>query len=367
MKKIILSLSVIVAVAAIVIGGTIAYFSDTEVSEGNTFTAGNLDVTIAEGESEDFSVSFTNMAPGEWTEKQKLNLINSGSLAQVIDRIQVSGLEENDRTYTLEDSQNMEQRWIGSDPTLFELSDPLEVKVNYDGSDRAVFHAWAPDDYGWPGDDMMTFAFDVDNNGEADFQIQWNTNGEQKWNYDEPIVGTWNWEKDWVEVPGDFVTGKDGKHFWVKIPVSYLGGYDSEYKFGVDSNGHGSGKGQTFYSTDPWNLWSTQSQPGNYTTSENYVPMSTKSAKDMNANQVAKNINVKVYHNGLIRQGTLWNFYKSGDNKNMILNGNEITLNPGEEGWYNFEFQLDPSVGNDYQGDGIEATFEVEAVQEGQE
>ena len=46
-KKIIISLSVIAAVAAIVIGGTVAFFSDTEISTGNTFTAGSLDLKIS--------------------------------------------------------------------------------------------------------------------------------------------------------------------------------------------------------------------------------------------------------------------------------------------------------------------------------
>jgi len=45
-KKILISLSVIAAVAAIAIGGTIAYFSDTETSTGNTFTAGSIDLKI---------------------------------------------------------------------------------------------------------------------------------------------------------------------------------------------------------------------------------------------------------------------------------------------------------------------------------
>jgi len=45
-KKILISLSVIGVVAAIAIGGTIAYFSDTETSTGNTFTAGTLDLKI---------------------------------------------------------------------------------------------------------------------------------------------------------------------------------------------------------------------------------------------------------------------------------------------------------------------------------
>ena len=45
-KKILVSLSVIGAVAAIAVGGTIAYFSDTETSTGNTFTAGEIDLTV---------------------------------------------------------------------------------------------------------------------------------------------------------------------------------------------------------------------------------------------------------------------------------------------------------------------------------
>jgi len=45
-KKILISLSVIGVVAAIAVGGTIAYFSDTETSVGNTFSAGSIDLTV---------------------------------------------------------------------------------------------------------------------------------------------------------------------------------------------------------------------------------------------------------------------------------------------------------------------------------
>ncbi len=45
-KKIVISLSVIAAVAAIAVGGTVAFFSDTETSTGNTFTAGAIDLKI---------------------------------------------------------------------------------------------------------------------------------------------------------------------------------------------------------------------------------------------------------------------------------------------------------------------------------
>lgn len=46
MKKVIFSLSVIVAVAAVVVGATTAFFSDTETSTGNTFTAGSIDLKV---------------------------------------------------------------------------------------------------------------------------------------------------------------------------------------------------------------------------------------------------------------------------------------------------------------------------------
>ncbi|MDP1884283.1 MAG: TasA family protein [Candidatus Moranbacteria bacterium] len=46
MKKIFLSSAIIFAAAAIIIGATGAYFNDTEESNGNTFTAGKLDLIV---------------------------------------------------------------------------------------------------------------------------------------------------------------------------------------------------------------------------------------------------------------------------------------------------------------------------------
>ncbi|MCK5590315.1 MAG: SipW-dependent-type signal peptide-containing protein [Candidatus Pacebacteria bacterium] len=46
MKKILLSLAIIVAGATMVTGATMSYFSDTETSTGNTFTAGTIDISI---------------------------------------------------------------------------------------------------------------------------------------------------------------------------------------------------------------------------------------------------------------------------------------------------------------------------------
>jgi len=46
MKKIIVSLAIIAVVGAIVVGATTAYFSDTETSKGNTFSAGTIDIRV---------------------------------------------------------------------------------------------------------------------------------------------------------------------------------------------------------------------------------------------------------------------------------------------------------------------------------
>ncbi|MCX6759559.1 MAG: TasA family protein [Candidatus Nealsonbacteria bacterium] len=45
-KKILISLSVISVVAAVAVGGTIAYFSNTETSAGNIFIAGSIDLKV---------------------------------------------------------------------------------------------------------------------------------------------------------------------------------------------------------------------------------------------------------------------------------------------------------------------------------
>lgn len=62
MKKILVSLSIIGVVAGIAIGGTIAYFSDTETSAGNTFSAGTLDLKIR-----DQNEGYGHGVVGTWT------------------------------------------------------------------------------------------------------------------------------------------------------------------------------------------------------------------------------------------------------------------------------------------------------------
>lgn len=65
MKRIFMSILTIALVSVVAIGATKAYFSDTETSTGNTFTAGTLDLT-ADGNNGTNTVKFTvtNMVPG---------------------------------------------------------------------------------------------------------------------------------------------------------------------------------------------------------------------------------------------------------------------------------------------------------------
>jgi len=87
MRKILISLAIIGAVAAVVIGVTGAYFTDEEPIENNKFQAGTVD--IQQGEN-DLPVTFGNLMPGVATDPQKLTMGNNGSLDTVIDRIYVS-------------------------------------------------------------------------------------------------------------------------------------------------------------------------------------------------------------------------------------------------------------------------------------
>ena len=66
MKKILISLMAIALVIGLVGAGTMAYFSDTETSSGNTFTAGTLDLAVG-GENPNVSPDFTlgPLAPGD--------------------------------------------------------------------------------------------------------------------------------------------------------------------------------------------------------------------------------------------------------------------------------------------------------------
>ena len=90
MKKILISLMAIALVIGLVGAGAFAYFSDTETSTDNTFTAGTLNLKVNTNDGSN-TVVFTesNKAPGDsgsgtWT------LVNNGSLAGYVDLESIS-------------------------------------------------------------------------------------------------------------------------------------------------------------------------------------------------------------------------------------------------------------------------------------
>ena len=79
MKRIILSLVTIVTVAAIATGATVAYFSDTETSNSNTFAAGTLDLKVDNQDDPNIvRVTLNNMKPGQTASYQGLSVKKGG-------------------------------------------------------------------------------------------------------------------------------------------------------------------------------------------------------------------------------------------------------------------------------------------------
>jgi len=84
MKKILMSILTIGIAAGMIGLGTLANYSDTETSTGNTFTAGTLDLKV--GGQDDLNVvhfELSNLAPG-WSHTYKWTLKNAGSVDGVV-------------------------------------------------------------------------------------------------------------------------------------------------------------------------------------------------------------------------------------------------------------------------------------------
>lgn len=78
-SKIMMSILLLVITISMVVGGSFAYFSDSETSIGNTFTAGTLDLKINDGDVNVVAFNVTNMAPGAQPVRS-FKLGNTGSI-----------------------------------------------------------------------------------------------------------------------------------------------------------------------------------------------------------------------------------------------------------------------------------------------
>jgi len=115
-KKILISLSIIAAVAAIVVGGTIAYFSDVAKSQGNTFATGNADLKIKSTDLENCDTwkdsctgkTWEGLYPG-WSDSYKIWLKNES--ASPITLKVIPYIEETGSSQDLWNNTYMEITW----------------------------------------------------------------------------------------------------------------------------------------------------------------------------------------------------------------------------------------------------------------
>jgi spore coat-associated protein N len=149
MKKILLSLAGIAMATTAIVGVTRAYFSDTETSTGNTFTAGTLDLELTDwsedgtqGEAGTFQ--FSNMAPGD-KEGEPMVLRNTGNLNGYIDLSNI--------VVTNTEGINPESE-TGDIGTIGELGANLRMKVFFDKNSNALYDA---------GSDVLVYEGILDN------------------------------------------------------------------------------------------------------------------------------------------------------------------------------------------------------------
>jgi len=78
MSRIITSVAIIIAVAAVAVGATTAYFTSSDTTSNNTFTAGTLEISLDQT-MQTISPVISNWAPGQET-SVRFNVDNTGSL-----------------------------------------------------------------------------------------------------------------------------------------------------------------------------------------------------------------------------------------------------------------------------------------------
>jgi predicted ribosomally synthesized peptide with SipW-like signal peptide len=179
--KILLSLSVIAAVAAIAIGGTVAYLTDTETSQGNTFIAGTLNLKVGDDDPTSVKIELPNMKPGETGNAANWLVKNTGSIAGKL-TIAVGAITNNENECKEPEGDNT------CDTTEGELGANLKVAfwmdVDKDGS-------WSSGDYyltsggnkvSWANGEttLPSAAYDILNNygGKTWTDVQTNITGE---------------------------------------------------------------------------------------------------------------------------------------------------------------------------------------------
>ena len=98
-KGILMSILMIGVVAMAAGAGTFAYFSDTETSEGNTFTAGTLNLKVGDVDSTTEKINIPNLKPDDSGNAADWTVQNTGSITGDLN-ISISPITNNENTIT---------------------------------------------------------------------------------------------------------------------------------------------------------------------------------------------------------------------------------------------------------------------------
>lgn len=133
MKRIILSSLVILGLIGGVAAATVAYFSDTETSVGNTFSAGTLDLKVDNQDDPNVvHVTLSNMKPGA-TASYMWTLSNTGSLTGD-PWVEINNVQNYDNDCNEPETDEPDGSCGNPGPGEGELGDYLMMKLNAPGS-----------------------------------------------------------------------------------------------------------------------------------------------------------------------------------------------------------------------------------------
>jgi len=148
-KRVVLSLIIIFAMGFALALGTLAYFSDKEIIQGNILQAGTLNLEIG-SDSPDVSINLQNLAPGGKGIAKSLKLKNIGTIDGnlSVTLSQITNLENECVEPEIEGNCQESEDCTGQDKTCQELEGELGeylklafwMDTNEDGS-------WTKEDY----------------------------------------------------------------------------------------------------------------------------------------------------------------------------------------------------------------------------
>ncbi len=209
MKKILLSLSVIGAVAAIAVGATTAYFSDTKVSAGNVFAAGKLDLEFGQSETMPFNIS--DVKPGDSGQNIiTLTSVNGGmsgnlnvsltNFVQYENTLTEPELNPSFGTHDYENGLNAGELDFFLQFAAFvdvnknETFDTGDIQLTYNGQQRAFPGFWNEDFHYHPLGNMLqpwNNVITMNGGDSVDLVIMWKFPGEEPGgNYSQNIAMT---------------------------------------------------------------------------------------------------------------------------------------------------------------------------------